>query len=187
VTALLLVDIQVGLDELAYYGGERNNPQAENNCKKLLEFFRSGQLPVFHVQHCSINQNSPLYPGKAGHAIKPEVQPLPGEPLFQKSVNSAFIGTGLKEQLEKAGIKNLIIVGLTTEHCISTTVRMAANLGFNTTLVSDATAAFNKQLGDKEFDAELIHQTTLATLKDEFANITNTTSLLEILAHEPSS
>ena len=64
--------------------------------------------------------------------------------MFQKNVNSAFIGTGLENfHLKKQNYTSLVIVGLTTPHCVSTTTRMAGNLGFQSFVVSDATAAFD--------------------------------------------
>ena len=181
-TALLLVDIQVGLDEYDFYGGERNNPDAESNCKRILDFFRENKLPLIHIQHCSTNPASPLSPEKEGNAIKSIVQPIDAEPVVQKNVHSAFIGTDLKERLETKGVREVIIVGLTTDHCVSTTARMAANLGFQTTVVSDATATFNKiGIDGKNYEAELIHQTALASLKDEFAEIVDTETLMENL------
>ena len=177
--ALLLIDIQSGLQETTYYGTERNNPQAEENCAKILNAFRDKKLPIFHVMHNSTNPLSPLYPGKDGNSIHPLVQPIDGEPIFQKKVNSAFIGTDLEIAMIAQNITDLVIVGLTIEHCISTSVRMAANLGFHVTLISDATAAFDKIGFDgKRYPAELIYQTELASLKDEFAKIMDTFTFL---------
>ena len=90
-------------------------------------------------------------------------------------MNSAFIGTNLKEQLENDKITKLVIVGLTTDHCVSTTTRMAGNFGFDTFLVSDATATFNKKgINGQYFSAELIHETALASLNREFATVVST-------------
>ena len=76
------------------------------------------------------------------------------------------------------------MAGLTTEHCISTSVRMCANLGFNTILIEDATAAFQKTLPNGNIiDAELVHQVELANLRDEFAEIINTKEMLSRLKH----
>ena len=71
----------------------------------------------------SVEPDSPLRPELPGNALKPEALPHPGEPLFQKSVNSAFIGTGLEQHLRSAGIAALVLAGLTTDHCVSSTAR----------------------------------------------------------------
>ncbi|MEM9868386.1 MAG: cysteine hydrolase family protein [Bacteroidota bacterium] len=181
-TALLLIDIQKGIQETGYYGEERNNPKAEENCAKILETFRERKWPIFHVQHCSTNPDSPLHPSKPSHAFYAGVIPKNNEPVISKNVNSAFIGTDLKERLEKMGIHDVVITGLTTEHCISTSTRMASNLGFNVTLISDATAAFSKKGIDGEpISAEMVHKIELANLKDEFATIYTTDMLLQEL------
>jgi nicotinamidase-related amidase len=181
-TALLLVDIQKGLDDWAYYGGNRNNTDAEENASKILNRFRKLGWPIFHVQHSSTNTNSPLHPSKPGFQLKDEVKPMPDEPVIVKKVNSAFIGTNLEQRLKDSKIDTLVIVGLTTNHCISTTTRMASNLGFRTYLISDATATFDRKgLNGAIFEAELIHQTCLANLNEEFARLPTTKELLEVL------
>ena len=168
-TALLLIDIQLGLDRLDYYGGERNNPQAETNAGRLLNFCRKNGIAVYHVQHSSKNPDSPLHPSKPGFAIKQEVRPLAGEPHYIKNENSAFVGTSLEQDLKENGITQLVICGLTTEHCVSTSTRMAANLGFDVILIEDGTAAFAKQDKEISYPAQLVHDIELACLKDEFA------------------
>lgn len=178
--ALLLVDIQQGFDDIAYWGGQRNNLDAETKASELLNLWREKGLPVFHVQHSSTTLVSRLHPSHPGHAFKEIVKPRPDEPVIQKNVNSAFIGTDLKERLDKANIKTLVIVGLTTDHCISTTTRMAGNFGYETFLVSDATATFAKKGVDgQEYPAELIHATALASLNDEFATVVTTEAVTQ--------
>lgn len=173
--ALLLIDIQKGFDDIEYWGGERNNPDAEEKAKELLTLWRENNLPVFHIQHCSTNVASPLHETNTGNEFKELVKPIDGEALIKKNVNSAFIGTDLKEQLNNAKITKLVIAGLTTDHCISTTTRMAGNLGFDTFVVSDATATFNKKgVEGQEYSAELIHETALASLNGEFAKVVTT-------------
>ena len=182
--ALLLIDLQKGFDNIAYWGGQRNNPDAEKNAGDLLTIWRQHGLPVFHIQHCSTNINSPLHESNAGNAFKEITKPTEGETIIKKNVNSAFIGTNLKSLLDQAVISKLVIVGLTTDHCISTTTRMAGNLGFETYLVADATATFNKEgLDGQTFSAELIHETALASLNNEFATIVSTNSLRKALGY----
>jgi nicotinamidase-related amidase len=170
--ALILIDIQKGFEDIAYWGGQRNNPDAELRAGELLKLWRENQLPVFHIQHCSAIPTSLLHVTNAGNAFNNLVTPIDGEPVIKKNVNSAFIGTDLQAQLDKAKITTLVIVGLTTDHCVSTTTRMAGNLGYDTYLVADATATFNKTgIDGKEYAAELIHETALASLHKEFATI----------------
>ncbi|MCO6449363.1 MAG: cysteine hydrolase [Caldilineales bacterium] len=177
---LLIIDVQKGLDDP--YWGERNNPQAEQNMARLLAAWRQTARPVFHVQHLSTNPASPLRPDQPGCAIKDEVLPRQGEPLFQKRVNSAFIGTELEHQLHQRGYDTLIIVGLTTPHCISSTARMAGNLGFHTWVVSDATAANELSGPDgSTYTAEEVHSVSLAALHGEFATVVDTEAMLGAL------
>lgn len=183
--ALLLVDIQKGFGDTAYWGGNRNNPGAEENAARLLKLWRELELPVFHVKHNSTTPGSPLVKGQVGNEIQEIVEPLLGEPVIEKNVNSGFIGTDLKQRLESSQIKRLVVAGLTTDHCISTTVRMAGNLGFSTYVVSDASATFKKTGSDgNTFSAELIHQTALASLHREFATVLTTEEVKLIIKSE---
>jgi nicotinamidase-related amidase len=177
--ALLLVDIQKGLDDLEFYGGERNNPEAEKNASLILAYWRKNNWPLFHIKHCSITPGSPLTEGLPGNDIKEEVKPVTGEPVIKKNVNSAFIGTDLRERLDAEGIHTVVIVGLTTQHCISSTARMASNYGYETIIVSDATAAFrSKSLDGESIPAQLVHDVSLATLNGEFAEVITTGEIL---------
>lgn len=170
--ALLLVDIQQGFEDVEYWGGQRNNPDAELRASELLQLWREQHLPVFHVRHCSASPTSPLHETHPGNRFNELVSPLNGEPVIQKNVNSAFIGTDLQARLDDAKITTLVIVGLTTDHCVSTTTRMAGNLGYETFLVADATATFNKTgVHGQNYPAELIHETALASLNNEFATV----------------
>ena len=141
----------------------------------MLKLWREKHLPIFHIQHCSSIPTSLLHETKAGNAFNDLVTPVEGETIIKKNVNSAFIGTDLQTQLDSAKITTLVIVGLTTDHCVSTTTRMAGNLGYETFLVADATATFNKKgIDGKNYPAELIHETALASLHEEFATIVTT-------------
>ena len=183
-TALILVDIQAGFDDPKW--GPRNNPGAEQNARRLLLAWRATGRPIFHVQHASQHLASPLHPSRPGFAFQSLVMPEEGEAVLTKNVNSAFIGTPLDEQLRIRGIRELVIVGLTTPHCISTTTRMAGNLGYTVYLIADATAAFQLTNVDGTLcDAETVHRVSLTTLDGEFADVVDTESILR--AAEKSS
>jgi nicotinamidase-related amidase len=175
--ALIVVDVQKGFDDPSW--GRRNNPHAEQNIARLLYAWRRTGGPIFHIRHRSRLKGSPLNPASSGFEIKEIVKPLPGESVIEKEVNSAFIGTALEEQLHNRGIAAIVIVGLTTDHCVSTTARMAGNLGFHTYVVSDATATFDRTGPDgRHFDAEEVHAVSLASLNGEFAKIAETADIL---------
>lgn len=176
--ALIVIDVQQAFDDPSW--GPRNNPTAEANIATLLAAWRNTQRPIFHVQHRSPRPQSLFHPERPGFAVKPEAVPLPDEPVIYKDVNSAFIGTDLEQRLREDGIETLVIVGITTDHCVSTTTRMAGNLGFDTILVSDATATFARRGPDgKTFTAEQMHETALASLHEEFATVVETAAVLE--------
>jgi nicotinamidase-related amidase len=176
--ALLLIDMQQGFDDPVW--GRRNNPNAEENVAHLLQVWRDGNYPVIHVQHLSTLPTSPLRPHQSGSEFKAEALPLSHEPIFQKNVNSAFIGTSLEAYLRENQIETLAIAGLTTDHCVSTTTRMAANLGFKVLLISDGTATFERiSYNGKHYTAEEIHESALASLHEEFATVVSTAEAIE--------
>ena len=151
-TCLLLIDNQLAFLHPTHWGTTRSNPSFEVNISSLLSAFRhpisstislshSRIKPrIIHVQHFSKDPTSPLHPsyigdarsdfdGKHGVDFLPFMQPGAGERIVTKGVNSAFIGTELEKILRDGEVRTLVIAGLTTDHCVSTTTRMAANLG----------------------------------------------------------
>ncbi|SFC57505.1 cysteine hydrolase family protein [Pseudoalteromonas denitrificans] len=174
--ALILIDVQKAFNEPDW--GQRNNHNAETNISDLLAFWRKKQGTVIHVHHSSKMQKSRFHPSQIGHEPKSQARPVPDEVVFKKLVNSAFIGTELERYLRDNKIEKLTIVGLTTDHCVSTTVRMASNFGFEVTLVSDATATFNKKLNGVDYTAQQIHLVHLASLNNEFCTLATTSDIL---------
>lgn len=180
---LLIIDVQKAFDDSIW--GERNNVQAETNIEKLLQHWRATNRPVFHVQHLSTKPTSLFHKDRISSAIKDDLKPLPDEPLIQKNVNSAFIGTDLEERLKNGEYQMLVIVGLTTDHCVSTTTRMAANLGFQPYLISDATATFGRMGNSgKYYSADEIHEINLVSLNQEFATVIDTATLMDLLTRQ---
>ena len=175
--ALIVIDVQQGFDDP--YWGRRNNPQAEEKIEQLLSAWRQAKHPIIHFQHLSLESNSPLRQDRPGHAFKPEAKPQKGESIMTKHVNSCFIGTDLEKTLREKNIQTVVLCGLTTDHCVSTTTRMAGKLGFTAYVAADATATFGKSLPDgTAFDAELVHQVALASLHKEFAEVMNVQQIL---------
>lgn len=171
-TALLLIDVQVGVDVLTHWGGptgRRNNPDAEDKMSQLLTAWRQAKLQVAFTRHDSRESASPLKFSLPTGAQKPGFEPVAGEIVVEKDVNSGFIGTDLEIQLLRTKISRLAIVGFFTNFCVETTTRMAGNLGFDTYLVEDCCSTSNRIGPDGiDRDPELVHAMTVANLHGEF-------------------
>jgi nicotinamidase-related amidase len=179
---LICVDIQMGFLEEEYWGGGRNNRNAEIICSAIIEKWRKIGLEIIHIRHSSTNPSSKLHKDNEGFKFNPVAMPMPDEIVITKSVNSSFIGTNLKEIIDSKSCDTLVIVGLTTDHCVSTTTRMAGNYSYDTYLISDATATFNKVgINGEHFSSELIHSTALASLNGEFATVIDSNHLFKML------
>ena len=173
--ALILIDIQKGFLDEDYWGGNRNNKNAEQISGIILERFRELNLPIFHIRHSSENLNSKLHNTNVGFEFNDFVLPKSNEPIITKNVNSAFIGTNLEQYLRDNKIDEIVIAGLTLPHCVSTTTRMAGNLGFKVILIEDATASFElKDSRGNTLNPEEIHKYHIAALNEEFAKVMTT-------------
>lgn len=171
-SALLLIDVQVGVDVLSHWGGSngrRNNPDAEAKMSQLLAAWRNAKLQVAFTRHDSRESASPLKFSLPTGAQKPGFEPAAGEIVVEKDVNSGFIGTDLEIQLRRAKISRLAIVGFFTNFCVETTTRMSGNLGFDTYLIEDCCSTSNRIGPDGvDRDPELVHAMTVANLHGEF-------------------
>ncbi|MFT8781375.1 cysteine hydrolase family protein [Acetobacter orientalis] len=180
--ALLIVDAQEAFRLMDAEGAVSSNSGALENIRRILDSYREAGQQIIHVRHFSRNPESKFRPDKPGYRVMPEAQELPSEPVIVKRENSAFIGTGLEAFLRDHGITSLTIVGGTINHCVETTARMAANLGFHVTLISDATWAYGLTEPDGTvFPAKLVHAVSLANLRGEFADIRGTQDILKTL------
>lgn len=198
-TTLLLIDSQTAFNHPTHWGPSRSNPAYEQNITALLTHFRrlrstlpSGSRPsIIHVRHASLDPNSPLFPDAEGFGWMPYSIPLEDEEVVTKRVNSAFIGTDLETRIRARGTRRLVVAGLTTDHCVSTTVRMAGNLGVvnregegetgEVVLVADATACWRKPGG--VWDAETVWSVHVESLR-EFAEVWSTEEVLRVCVGE---
>ncbi|KAJ5054513.1 uncharacterized protein L3040_000784 [Drepanopeziza brunnea f. sp. 'multigermtubi'] len=142
----------------------------------LLSLFRTHAFPIYHTREGHRPDLSTLSPreahrsrlnpsglgigdgagpgglgrflirGEPGHAIIPELAPRAGEPIIDKPGRSAFQHTDLGLLLRLKGVRNLVLVGATTDVCVSSTMREANDNGFDCLLVSDACAASEERL-----------------------------------------
>ena len=178
-TALIPIDMQRGFD---LDPARSNNPSLEANGLQLLSAWRAAGLPLIHVRHDSVKPGSPFAPGQPGNALRPGFEPQGAEPLVTKSVNAAFIGTDLDLRLRRLGVEQVVLFGLVTDMCVSTSARVAANLGYRTVVVGDACACFGLPDADgRLIPAAEIHRAHLATLRAEFAQVVDTAAVLAAL------
>ena len=187
-TALLLIDVQVGVDVLSHWGGptgRRNNPNAEANMLQLLATWRKAKLQVAFTRHDSREAKSPLKFSLPTGAQKPGFEPMTDEIVVEKDVNSGFIGTSLEVQLRRAEISRLVIVGFFTNFCVETTTRMSGNLGFDTYLVDDCCATTNRVgLDGIDREPELVHAMTVGNLHGEFCTAVQSNDALDLVASD---
>ena len=184
-TALLVIDAQKGVDMLEHWGGpgaHRNNPDAEENIRKLLDRWRSRGKPVLFTQHDSREPKSPLKVALPTGAFKEGIEPATGEIVVVKDVNGGFIGTKLEINLRRLGVSRLVVTGFFTNMCVETTVRQAGNMGFETYLAEDACATTNRTGYDGvRHDAKTVHALSVASMHGEFCTALKSTEALALL------
>ncbi len=152
--AVVVIDVQAGIMANAYHSAE-----VLENIKNLLGRAREAGVPVIYVQHASpagqdLEINTPPW------QIHPTIAPLAGEVVIGKESPDSFHSTQLQTELEKQGIKQLVIVGAETQFCVDTTTRRAVSQGYDVLLVSDAhTTSYSPTLPAEQVIA--LHNETL--------------------------
>jgi len=173
-TALLIIDMQRDFLEPGGFGSALGSDvsllrTAIGPCQTVLKAARERGLLVIHTREghapdladcppaklargrlkTGIGDPGPmgriLVRGEKGHDIIPELYPIIGEPLVDKPGKGAFFGTDLESRLRNRGIRTLIVCGVTTEVCVTSTVREANDRGFECVVVADATGSYFPQ------------------------------------------
>lgn len=202
--ALLVIDMQRDFLEPGGFGASLGNDvsllrRAIEPTRRLLAAWREHGLPVVHTREGhrpdltdlpeAKRSRSPggprigdagpmgriLVQGEPGHAIVPELTPHANEVVIDKPGKGAFWSTNLHALLQKRGIRQLVVTGVTTEVCVHTTVREANDRGYECLVLSDATASYFPEF----------HSTALAMISAQggiFGWVTDSASLLRVLA-----
>jgi nicotinamidase-related amidase len=131
-TALVVIDVQIGLMEEVYQSDE-----VLATINQLVEQARRSGTPVIYVQHDGPKGDS-LEAGTPTWHIHPAIAPREGEAIVRKRTSDSFHATRLQEVLAERGIKHLIVTGGQTNWCVNATVCRAIYVGYDVTLVSDA-------------------------------------------------
>jgi len=168
-SCLVLIDLQN-----EYVAGPIALPEvnaAIANAAGLLERARHSGASIFHIAHRG--RPGGLFDRAAERgAIVAALAPRANEPVVEKELPNAFAGTALQARLSATGRKNIILAGLMTHMCISSTARAALDLGFRATIDADSCAT--RDLPDGRggtIAAATIHEVALAELSDRFALI----------------
>lgn len=180
-TALLVIDMQMGMADRIAAGRDQANPQAEAHVAALLALFRAEGRPVIHVLHDEAG--TPFARDLPGGAPMPCALPLGEETVLWKSRSSAFAGTGLEDLLRQRGITRIVIIGAVAAFCVTSTVRAASDLGFQVILPGDALLAFDIPAHDGgRIDAASVLRVTLSLLGADFARLVTTDQVAGALA-----
>lgn len=181
-TALLVIDMQMGMAHRTAQGRPRANPQAESHVANLLALFRAKGLPVVHVLHDDPDPASPFRRGDEGAEPMPCAQPQDGEAVVWKSTSSAFADTGLDALLRRQGIDRLVLVGAVAAFCVTSTTRAGSDLGFQIILPGDALIGFDIPAHDGgRIDADTVLRVTLSLLGADFAQLVTTDQVAALI------
>ena len=156
------------------------------NALRLRERFRALGRPVLHVTvGAALPDASDAPPhmrklfvetrnhlGSREHEIIDALKPLPGEHLLRKTTIGAFASTNIDSLLRALGAEQLWLCGVSTNMCVETSAREAADRGYLVTLVEDACGTTHEEL----------HQVTMRNFQRLFGRVRSTVQSLEELA-----
>jgi nicotinamidase-related amidase len=137
--ALLVIDVQ----ESFRYGPlwpTISNPAIASDVARLVDGVRARGDLVVWVLHSEPGSGTTFDPANGHVRYMAPLAPLPGEPELTKTSHNAFTTTNLQQLLTQQGITELVVCGIRTEQCAETTTRVASDLGYQVTFVTEATA-----------------------------------------------
>ncbi|GAA4590645.1 nicotinamidase-related amidase [Actinoplanes octamycinicus] len=139
--ALIVIDVQESFRARPLWETV-NNPDVVPNVQRLVDHARTTGRSVIWVLHSEPGSGGTFDPANGFVRLMAELTPADGEPVLTKTVHNAFTGTDLQHRLTVAGVRGVTVCGLRTEQCVETTARVASDLGYDVTFVTDATATF---------------------------------------------
>ncbi|MGL5446512.1 MAG: cysteine hydrolase family protein, partial [Rhabdaerophilum sp.] len=151
---------------------------AVEKCAEVLAAYRKAGAPVIHIAHKG-RPGGAFDRDAARGQIVDALKPLFAETVIEKPLPNSFAKTTLAEAVAATGLAKLVMIGFMTHMCVSSTARVALDLGFSTTILSDACAT--RDLPDGAggvVSADALHRAELAALSDRFAGIFSTATFL---------
>jgi nicotinamidase-related amidase len=207
-TALVIIDMQRDFMEPGGFGETLGNDvsqlaRAVKPIAAVLSLARDASILVVHTREghlpdlsdappAKVERGAPslrigdpgpmgriLIRGEAGHDIIPALYPLDSEVVIDKPGKGAFYATELGDILQKYGIENLLVCGVTTEVCVNTTVREANDRGYRCVVLSDGCASYFPEF----------HEMGLKMIKAQggiFGWVTDSAAIIEAISPETS-
>ncbi|GAA3303537.1 isochorismatase family protein [Dactylosporangium vinaceum] len=165
-SALLIIDIQESFRHRPSWAAV-SNPGIVDTVNPLIDDARARGDLVVWVLHTEPGTGTVFDPA-AGDLVRymDGLEPRAGEPQLVKTSANCFTTTGLQQLLTTEGIRHLIVTGIQTELCCETTTRVAGDLGYDVTYVTEATATFpiaHRDERDLPYDEILASPRTLPT------------------------
>ena len=137
--ALVVIDVQESFRQRPIWEVS-SNPDIVKQVQRLTDAFRaSGDLVVW-VQHVEPGTGTVFDPARGFVRPMAGLEPAPGEPVLLKTSFNAFTTTGLQQLLTSEGIRDVVLCGIRAELSVESTARIAADLGYEVSVVLDATA-----------------------------------------------
>ncbi|MCU6357751.1 cysteine hydrolase family protein [Enterobacter quasiroggenkampii] len=183
-TALIVVDIQNEYYASKDFRGQMVIPDGEKvlkNSQKLVSYAHQKGIPVYFIRHMGPKDGPLFAEGSVYAQFHKDLQPSAQDAIITKATPSSFVGTDLDAQLKKKGIKTVIVIGLMTHMCISSTARDAVPLGYSVIIPEDATAT--RDLDDDQggvVDHKTLQRAALAGVADVFAEIMTTEDVIAL-------
>lgn len=137
--ALIVIDVQESFRQRPNWA-QTSNPRIVEQVDRLVTASRDAGDLVVWVLHSEPGSDTVFDPANGHVRLIDGLKSLDGEPVLTKTSHNAFTTTNLQQMLTAQGIRELIVCGIRTEQCCETTTRVASDLGFDVTFVTDATA-----------------------------------------------
>lgn len=166
IRALVVVDVQKSFQQRPNWAAV-SDPAIVKQVNRLVSAAREAGDLVVWVLHSEPGTGNVFDPALGHVRLMDGVVPLDGEPIVTKTSINAFTTTNLQQMLTSYGIRELVICGIQTEQCCETTARVASDLGYDVTFVTEATATFpiahRDAPADRTLDEMLADPSTLST------------------------
>jgi len=138
-SALIVIDVQESFRQRPLWQAI-SNPGIAGDVARLVDSARARGHLVVWILHSEPGSGTTFDPAGGHVRLIPPLEPRAGEPVLTKTAHNAFTTTGLQQLLTQRGITEVTICGIRTEQCCETTARVASDLGYQVTFVTDATA-----------------------------------------------